>query len=426
MRSPQGNELRQLDGNASDIWDRGDTWVTLGRQMKSTARELEAIGDSSVHKSKGTEKLAEMASETAVDLKAAGVRYVETGKVLRTYGTALDTAQTWIRNHKAEVISAENAYQAALQAKADALDEQSSLDSRWPWEDEPTDKERTAAASEVSQATTSLTSAKTHRDEMWQQFDTCFGTWSEAYDDAVGGIEKAMETAGNNDGFWEFVDDVLNVVAIVLIVLSVIALVIGAPLTGLLGLAILGLTLLTVGLTLLKFAFGKASLSDVLWSMVGLLPFGIGKILSRGIPTLATVMRSGRGLATSAIRAGLPRLNLARPSTWFTPLRSAFAPVRSWLHLPRPGAFVNPFRTIVDGGPEVAQIRTFLDTMSKSAWGNSPAVQQFIRQTTGALPGVRTMAINAVLWTGFTANDIVGLVGATPDIPGAKDVVISW
>ena len=68
MRSPQGgHELRQLEGDAEEIWNRGDAWVKLGDVMKHTSAELTAIGDSSIHKSKGTEKLAEITTAAAAD-----------------------------------------------------------------------------------------------------------------------------------------------------------------------------------------------------------------------------------------------------------------------------------------------------------------------------------------------------------------------
>lgn len=427
MRSPEGgHELRPLEGNPEDIWTRGDAWVKLGLVMERTAEELTAIGDSSVHKSKGTEKLAEMASESADDLEAAGVRYRETGKALRTYANALETAQSWLRRNLESVERAELDYQAARDAKAEAISSRDSLDTTWPWEDDPTDAQRTAADNEVSSATTALTTATTTRNELWTEFDQVFTTWSDAYDDAVDDIQQAMDTAGNNDGFWEFVDSALDVIGIVLIVLSVIALIIGAPLTGLLGLVILGLTLLVVGLTLLQFAFGKATLSDVAWSLVGLLPFGIGKILSRGAPVLSTVVRGGRSVVTTAIRSGLPRLSLLRPTTWTSPLRSLVAPVRSWLALPRPSLFVNPFRSITMGGSEAVQIQNFLATMRTSQWAGNPGVTEFITRTAGALPGRGQQLLNTGLWTTFTGADVLGVADAQPDIPILENVELPW
>ncbi|MGN8551639.1 UNVERIFIED_CONTAM: hypothetical protein OHV15_03515 [Microbacterium sp. SLM126] len=427
MRSPQGgHELRQLEGNAEDIWTRGDAWVKLGLVMEKTAEELTAIGDSSIHKSKGTDKLADMASESADDLDSAGVRYRETGKALRTYADALETAQSWLRRNIDSVERAELDYQSARDAKAEAISSRDSLDTTWPWEDDPTDAQRSAADDEVGSATTALTTATTTRNELWTEFDQVFVAWSDAYDDAVDDIQQAMDTAGNNDGFWEFVDSALDVIGIVLIVLSVIALIIGAPLTGLLGLVILGLTLLVVGLTLLKFAFGKATLSDVAWSLVGLLPFGIGKVLSRGAPVLSTVVRGGRSVVTTAIRSGLPRLSLLRPTSWTSPLRSLVAPVRSWLALPRPSLFVNPFRSIAMGGSEGVQIQNFLTTMRSSQWANNPGVAEFITSTAGALPGRGQQLLNTGLWTTFTGVDVLGVADAQPDIPLLEDVELPW
>ncbi|MFB8145842.1 hypothetical protein ACFC1W_03755 [Microbacterium sp. NPDC056003] len=426
MRSPHGgHELRQLEGEAEEIWNRGDAWVKLGDVMKHTAAELTAIGDSSIHKSKGTEKLAEMASESADDLEAAGVRYRETGRALRTYANALETAQTWLRRNLESVEQAELAYQSALDAKADAISAQNAL-TTVPGADDPTEAEKNAADAEVSSATTALTSATTTRDGLWTEFDQVFTKWSDAYDDAVDDIQGAMDSADNNDGFWEFVDSALDVIGIVLIVLSVIALIIGAPLTGLLGLVILGLTLLVVGLTLLQFAFGKATLSDVAWSLVGLLPFGIGKVLSRGAPVLSTVVRGGRGVTTAAIRSGLPRLSLLRPTTWTSPFRSLVAPVRSWLALPRPGMFVNPFRSITMGGPEAVQVQNFLNTMRTTPWANNPGVTEFITRTAGALPGRGERLLNVGLWTSFSALDGLGVADAQPDIPVLEDVQLPW
>lgn len=427
MRSPQGgHELRQLEGNAEDIWTRGDAWVKLGLVMEKTAEELTAIGDSSVHKSKGTDKLAEMASESADDLDAAGVRYRETGKALRTYANALETAQSWLRRNLESVERAELDYQSAREAKTEALSARDSLDTTWPWEDDPTDAQRSAADNEVSSATTALTTATTARNELWTEFDQVFVAWSDAYDDAVDDIQQAMDTAGNNDGFWEFVDSALDVIGIVLIVLSVIALIIGAPLTGLLGLVILGLTLLVVGLTLLKFAFGRATLSDVAWSLVGLIPFGVGRALMKGVPVLSTVVRGGRGVVTTAIRSGLPRVSLLRPTTWASPFRSLVAPVRSWLALPRPGMFVNPFRSITMGSSETVQIQNFLNTMRGSQWANNPAVAQFITGTAGALPGRGLQLLNVGVWGFTTGADVSGALDMQPDIPFLEDVELPW
>lgn len=424
MQSPnQGYELRRLAGDADALERRGTHLTELGATMATTAAQLLEIGDSSIHKSKGTDALAETASETAVDLEAAGVRYEETGKVVTTYAAALDTAQTWIHPRIDDIEAAERDYQSALDTLDDRQDDLSGLERVWVWEDDPTEAELASAEGAVGQARTELTAAEEARNALWSEFESTFGTWSDAYDDACGGIEQAMETAGNNDGFWEMLDNLLDVLGVILIVLSVIALIIGAPLAGLLGLIILGLAVLVLAANLLKFAAGRATLSDVAWSAVGLLPFGIGKVLSRGAPALSTVMRTGRGTVVNSIRGGLPGLRLTTPfrnvSTAWTWLR---APANARGALPHPGMFANPLRSIAAGGPEAVQINRFIGTMRGSSYADDLA--GLISTTSGAMPGSLTRVVNIGVWSSFAAIDVGGVFKLQPPIPGLRDVTI--
>ena len=426
MRSPnKGYALEQLEGNATDISTRAQQLKTLATTMENTSVQLKAIGDSSVHRSKGTDKLAEMANESHADLSDAAVRYRGTGQSLASYGEALETAQSWLRANLTDVEDAENAYQAALVAKSEADDAETlALTTASGTEDDALTRAADRAETDADSAQDALTTAQALRDELWEEFEDVFGTWSDAYDDAVDGIENAIESADNNDGFWEFIDDVLDVIAIVLVVLSVIALIIGAPLTGLLAGIIFALAAASFLLTTLKFAYGRASLSDVAWSAVGLLPFGVGKILSRGVPALGTVVQGGRGAVTAAIRSSLPQFSLLRPTTWAAPLQSLFAPARAWLALPKPGLFTNPLTALRLGGAETAQITSFLNTMRSTPWATSPGVAQFISSTAGSLPGGFLQGANIVSWSGFAVVDLLGLADAQPELPGLRDVRI--
>ena len=423
MRSPnRGYELRQLEGDSSGIWDRGDRLILLSEQMSSTGDELAAIGDSSVHCSKGTDKLAEMASETSADLASAATRYELTGRTLRTYGTALAIAQDWIHPRIDDIEAAERRYEQAQDAKASADSDENGLDRVWPWEDEPTDAQRSAASAAVRGAAGDLTAAEGARDELWEEFETRFGTWSDAYDDAVNGIQKAMDTAGNNDGFWEFVDDALKVLGRVILALSFLALIIGAPLFGALGLVILALTALVLAVTLLQFAFGKAALSDVAWSTLSLVPFGLGKVLSRGIPTLSQALQSGRGAITTAIRSELPPLRLLRPSTWSSPVRSLLAPLSARAAAPHPGLFVNPLRSMGAGSSEIVQIEKVVRGIRTTPWASHPAVARFLDVTESSLPSAGIGNVNRVVWGFFTTSDLADLAGARPDIPVLDEI----
>ncbi|WP_313355079.1 EI24 domain-containing protein [Microbacterium sp.] len=413
MRSPfTSNELRPLEGEPGTIWADGQAFVELATTMDETAEMLVEVGDSSIHKSKGTDKLADMAKDSSADLSDAAVRYEGTGKALRTYADALRKAQNWLSLHQHEVEKAENDYQDALDAKESADRQLASVEHQWPWEDEPSQEDKDAASGAASSAQTSLNSAEGERNSQWRSFDHVFEEWSDAYDDAVAGVQKAMDAADNGDGFWGFVDDLLTVISVVLIVLTVVALIIGAPFTGLLAAVILGLTLLSLGLTVLKYADGRASLGDVGLAALGLLPFGIGRALSKGIPALSAVVKGGRGVVTSVIRSGLPRMRLLHPSTWGKPFQWLAAPIRSMSNLPRPGMFVNPLKTIINGGPEVQQMQRFLTSMHNSKWGTNPAVQQFITETASHFPSSLVSRLNAVNWLGSTGLTVYGSVTA--------------
>ena len=288
--------------------------------------------------------------------------------------------------------------------------------------------ETSAADTAASNAATALTSARSERNELWGEFDHVFETWSTAYEDAVTGVQRAMDSADNNDGFWEFLDNALEVLGWVLLALTVIALVIGAPLAGLLGAIILGLSLLVVAINALKFFAGKGSLSDLLLSFVALAPFGIGKLLLKGAPALSSVISGGRSVVTSVIRGGLPRWNLFRPTTWATPFRWLAAPGRARTGLPAPGGFVNPFRSIALGDARLVQVQNFLGTMRTSPWSGSAPVQQFIAGTQSAMPALWKQAVNTGVWSGLTGFDLVQnlspFTGFEIEIPGANGVTI--
>lgn len=418
MRSPnRGYELRPLEGESYEIWERGDRLVQLGEQMESTADTLSTIGDSSIHRSKGTDELAEMASETSADLAAAATRYELTGRTLRTYAAALGTAQTWIHPRIDDIEAAELAYVSAREAQADAASRLDSLDTVLPWEDEPTDQQRTSASADASHATTAMLLAKDTRDGLWEEFETRFSTWSDAYDDAVDGIQNAMDTAGNDDGRWEFLDNVLDVLAIVILVLTVIALIIGAPLTGLLAGIILALSALVLALTLLKAAYGRATLSDVAWAVVGILPFALAGRIAKGIPSLSNAISTSRTAITQSIRSGLPAFRFLRAGTWSTPFRWLAAPSAARAAAPRPSIFTNPLRAMADGSPELQQVRRFVDGLRSSPHKGLDDIENLITTVDDFALGGGRRAINVAYFSTFFAIDGSGVAGVRPDIP---------
>ncbi|GHD47253.1 hypothetical protein D9V29_05820 [Mycetocola manganoxydans] len=408
LTSPtKGYQLRRLEGNAGDIDKRGNDLVTLGQQMASTAEALKDIADSSLHKSLGTDKLAEAASETHEDLDKAGVRYELTGDVLVTYAGVLETAQNWIHPRIETITAAEETYQNALDAKSEAQSAADDLDRTWIWEEEPTPADRENAAEALGAATGALTTAKTDRDTLWTEFETTFTTWSDGYDDAVANLEKAMETAGNNDGFWENLNDFLAVLGAVIMVLAIVALFVSGPFALLLmGLIAVMSVIHFVG-TLASAMTGHTTWDNVVWSAIGLVTFGAGgalaKIASKGA-TFGRVFSAGRSTLYQAARATLPR------ARWFTPFRN----IGNWstargiarAGTQKPGWLVNPARSIVTGSTDTVRIQNFLANMGRNVPSQYTGVHTWILQQQGlASRGLGFQAAQTALWgTGTTAS----------------------
>ncbi len=160
----------------------------------------------------------------------------------------------------------------------------------------------------------------------------------------------------NGDGFWGFVDDLLTVISVVLIVLTIVALIIGAPFTGLLAGVLLGLTLLSLGLTALKYVDGRATLGDAVPVARGTDPFDV---------------------------------------------ESAQA-----------GSLRQPLRTIVNGGPRGAADAAIPHDDAQLAVGTNPAVQQFIAATASHFPSSLVSRLNAVNWLGSTSLNVYGSITA--------------
>jgi hypothetical protein len=417
LTSPsKGYELRRLEGNPGDIDARGRDLVTLGQQMASTAQALKDIADSSVHKSRGTEKLAEAASETHSDLDSAGTRYEMTGAVLVTYAEVLDTAQSWIHPRIETIAAAEESYQSALDAKSEAQGAVDDLDRTWIWEDDPTPADRDNAAESLGDAATALSTAQSERDTLWSEFETTFTAWSDGYDEAVGGLENAMETAANNDGFWENLNDFLTVLGAVIMVLAIIALFVSGPF----GLLLMGLIAVLsvihfVG-TLASAMTGHTTWDNVVWSAIGLVTFGAGgalaKVAARGA-SFGRVASAGRSTLYQAARATLPR------ARWFTPFRNLgnWSTARGIARAgtQRPGWLVNPIRSITTGSTDLVRTQNFLTNMGRNVPQQYTGVHTWITtQQAVASRSLGHTASQLSLWATGTTASVGSTFGVLP------------
>lgn len=405
LTSPnRGFVLRRLEGAADDINTRGLELVTLGEQMTSTAAALRRISESE-HKSKGTDELREAAGEVHADLDKAGVRYTMTGEALTRYADVLETAQNWIHPRIEVITDAETTYQNAKAAKEEAQDAVDDLDRTWIWEDEPTETDRNEAASDLTSAGTALTTAAGTRNELWQEFETTFSTWSDGYDRAVGEIEKAMDTADNNDGFWEALNDFLTVLGWVIAVLAVVALFVSGPFALALMALIAVLSVIHLLGTLASAATGHTTWDNVVWSAVGLLTFGAGGAIARSIPSIGKVVSAGRGVVYQAVRATLPRARVFTPfkniGNWWAArsITRAGTQAPAWLSSPLATAMT----TIRTGSADSYRIVNFTNSV-RNNFSHLPAVGKWADDVVGTMPKPLTQLAQTGLWSmGSTA-----------------------
>lgn len=424
-RSPNKDyELRALEGNPAKIAEDAASFIALATDLDTLEIELAAIADSSVHRSKGTDALAELAAKAKPEVEKAATRYRGTGKALELYAPALRTAQDWIDENKASIETAEREYQGAIEAAERARDDEESLLRVWVWEDDPTDSEKAAAARAVSGAESAETTAKGVRDRKWEAFETTFKTWSDAYDEAVEGVDGAIEAAGNDDGFWEGLADFLDVLGWIVTGLAIIALFVSGPIGALvMALVIIGSLVILAG-KIAQYSTGRTTLADLGLAIFSVVTLGAGgaiaRIASKGAPTLSAAIGTTRSAASGAIRGTMrgPTLN---PFTWHRPISnriSAWSQARA--ATPKPGMIASQGlwgtagNSIRFGGADTGRTLQFLQT-ARGNLGQYPGVVSSIDDMISrATPSMASQGAQTTLWTLGTLADIGDKAGLIP------------
>lgn len=302
--SPDSNPLVELTGTPTDINTRGEQLRDLGRQMDATARALKNISDGDSQISDAVSKLRESAAQIHSDLDKAGTRYEDTGLVLIDYADALETGKTEVNALYEPILTAIETARTAAQEQQEAQRASGDLDRTWIWEEEPTEEQRTQAASDLRDANGAASSAETALEELWTDYDRYFSKWERAYDKAVTGIEDAMEAADNNDNWFDDALDVfMEVLGWVLVALTIAAFIF-APIAGAILAVIAVLTVISLLVNLYRVSKGRASWLDVGLDVVGIIPF-IGPA-ARSLSGGGNVVRAfTTSLGSGATRAAL-------------------------------------------------------------------------------------------------------------------------
>lgn len=323
LRSPErGYRLEEITGRPGEIEAAGERYSRLGWRMDWTAEELEKLAASTKYKAEGLDAIRESAGELAAELRKLAIRYNGTGPVLVTYAEALrDAQQTGVDPHVEPIRAAHQRVQEAEAELRSAQSAQNDLDTTWIWEDEPTQADRNAAASDVRDAQGTLGTAEGSLSELWVSFESGYSAWDSAYEDAVTGVRDACDASGINDTWWEDLLDGLAAVATIVGTIAVIAaLIVTGPLAGILLAiaAVASIIALAAHLTMMIAGSKRVSMTDIVFDLIGVLPF---------VGALGKGVLAGRGFFASL--RGAAGLGGASRTTLQAGRNAVFADVRS-------------------------------------------------------------------------------------------------
>jgi len=316
LRSPNTHcLLAELDGSPDAIEAAGNHYIDIGARMSQTADELQKLGDGEKYTAKSLDKVRESARELHGELRKVGERYEKTGPVLVTYAGALRTARnTAVDPLVDKIVAAHRAHVDAVEAREAAQDTVDDNNTTWIWEDEATDEQKAAANGALADARTAESTAAGTLEGLWQSFESGFANWDKAYDDAVGGIEDAMEASGVDDSWWEDLLDGIATVATVVGTIAVIAaLVIGGPIFLAIA-AVASIVALAAHCIMMAAGSKRVSWTDIAFDAIGVLPFlgAFGKGLRAGQGVMGS-LRAATGLSgATRATAGVGRNALVR------------------------------------------------------------------------------------------------------------------
>ncbi|MBW9094422.1 hypothetical protein JNB62_12075 [Microbacterium jejuense] len=283
IRTNKNHRVHVIEGDASGIIARGQLIEDLGEQMIGAAGVLREIGDGATEeKGRSIEKIRDEVGDTHKELKLAGERYKPTGTAMKEYGSTLSTVQAALRSLVTEIENAKTQLDSKVET-AQTAQQAADASADYDADDTAARGAHQADAWQARDAGIAADNARIHLNGLLDDFDTQWDTWDEAYDLALGRINSA--THGNITDDWtdnlagvaEVVVDVLSVVGFVV---AIAAIVIGGPILMIVGAVIGAIALIATAFLYFK---GRAGLDDLIWAVVGVLPFGkLGKLFKAG------------------------------------------------------------------------------------------------------------------------------------------------
>lgn len=364
--------LEQFEGSPTTLRRTAQRFVDLGAAMDTTADALADVADSDVHRSMGTDALAEQAEDVVEDLRKAAIRYAGTGDALLPYAEALLEARNWYTRNADDLRAAELAYQQAL-ADRDAATMNPDVE---------------AQADAASDAQAAIDAVEGTRDSLWTQYETVVDDWSTAYERAAEAeaVSEAMDEADNDDVRRQVLTDTLALIGWILAVVAVF--VVSQPWATIIFAMAMTLSVIHLAGTIFAYANGQASMSDILMSVFGLVTLGAGGLLSRGAPA---------ALGTIDEFAHIARLGPGAPAG-VSQLPSLLSPRNAWLALQR--------------GDEVARLAQYGDDLVRLAGEGSS-----LTRTLGLMIGGDVAALGPNLGAAVQTL-VIEAIGVAGNVPG--------
>jgi len=314
LRSPQRHVLRQLEGNPTDIDRQARDLVDAAEVMRSVATRLQRLADGTdtVSQAESVDQVRGSAGDVVPGLKKAATRYQMTGDALLAYARELETAQLAIRPKIEDIETKHAAVQTARHVVVRGLD-------GGPNNLDPPAFDRDGDRARRSDAAQDLATAESELATAWSGFDQVFGVWEEAYDRAVGGIDDAFDAADNNDAWGE---DYLALLGYVGAALCVVALFCTGPVALVIGAIGLLVGAVILAITVMKRAKGRGSNADLVWAIVGVVPFVRPLTTAKGaVATLRSTKTTMAGGREAVRRTALSRTPKKTPPTRKNPSR---------------------------------------------------------------------------------------------------------
>ncbi|HLS65254.1 MAG TPA: hypothetical protein VK060_17880 [Ruania sp.] len=260
-KSPMSRDIEYLIGDGETIESRGKQIESLGKKMIESATILEAVKDSEDGQyGKAVDKLREEIGEAHDTLREAGELYQPVGPHIADYGAQVSESQPLIKSKVDECVQLWNSFEGlpgSVTGPDSGADDEDAAESEYQAKKQAYDDWNEAAG----------------------EYDSLVSTWELAYGKAESGISDDM--AGkirDPDWFWDAIDFLVDALGWVALAVGILAIIVGGPFIALA--AILGAAIFA--LTLLQYLGGEASLGDMFWATIGIVPFGKAGLLFRG------------------------------------------------------------------------------------------------------------------------------------------------